>query len=68
MTIIRAVTLRNIMIILCILMLLPLGQKALGIKNKLQDVQEAGKIVCCRGAYRCREPVPPSSGQSRDIL
>lgn len=44
MTIIRAVTLRNIMIILCILMLLPLGQKALGIKNKLQDVQEAGKL------------------------
>ncbi|MEK3712918.1 hypothetical protein [Paenibacillus sp. FSL R7-0333] len=44
MTIIRAITLRNIMIILCILMLLPLGQKALGIKNKLQDVQEAGEL------------------------
>lgn len=44
MTIIRAVTLRNIMIILCILMLLPLGQKALGIKNKLKDVQEGGKL------------------------
>ncbi|MFD1909609.1 hypothetical protein ACFSQ7_45095 [Paenibacillus rhizoplanae] len=26
------------------MMLLPLGQKALGIKNKLQDVQEAGKL------------------------
>lgn len=68
MTIIRAITLRNIMIILCILMLLPLGQKALGIKNKLQDVQEAGKLYAAGGAYCCREPVPPSSGQSRDFL
>ncbi|MEK4853522.1 hypothetical protein NST04_27025 [Paenibacillus sp. FSL H7-0756] len=58
MTIIRAITLRNIMIILCILMLLPLGQKALGIKNKLKDVQEAGelyaagKLIAAESRYR----------------
>ena len=58
MTIVRAITLRNIMIILCILMLLPLGQKALGIKNKLKDVQEAGelyaagKLIAAENKYR----------------
>lgn len=58
MTIIRAITLRNIMIILCILMLLPLGQKALGIKHKLQDVKEAGelyaagKLIAAESRYR----------------
>lgn len=44
MTIIRAFTLRNIMIILCIFMLVLLGQKALGIHNKIQDVREAGRL------------------------
>ncbi|WP_405107405.1 hypothetical protein MHH28_27150 [Paenibacillus sp. FSL K6-1217] len=58
MTIKQAITLRNIMIILCILMLIPLGQKALGIKNKIQDVREAGelyaagKLIAAENRYR----------------
>ncbi|NQX47508.1 hypothetical protein HQN87_19420 [Paenibacillus tritici] len=44
MTIKQALTLRNIMIILCIFMLVLLGQKALGIRDKIQDIQEAGRL------------------------
>ncbi|WP_340021489.1 hypothetical protein MHI24_21130 [Paenibacillus sp. FSL K6-1096] len=44
MTIIRAFTLRNIMIILCIIMLILLGDKALGIRSKIEDVREAGRL------------------------
>lgn len=44
MTIKRALTLRNFMIILCIFMLVLLGQKVLGIEDKIQAVREAGRL------------------------
>jgi hypothetical protein len=58
MTIKRALTLRNIMIILCIFMLLLLGQKALGIEDKIQTVREAerlyaaGELIAAENQYR----------------
>lgn len=58
MTIIRAFTLRNIMIILCIFMLILIGDKALGIHSKIQDVREAdrlytaGELIAAENRYR----------------
>ncbi|WNS41340.1 hypothetical protein [Paenibacillus sp. MMS20-IR301] len=44
MTIKQALSLRNIMIILCILMTALLGQKVLGIEDKMKAVQEAERL------------------------
>lgn len=58
MTIKRALTLQNIMIILCIFMLVLLGQKALGIRDKIQAVKEAdrlyaaGDLIAAENQYR----------------
>ncbi|WP_342424382.1 hypothetical protein [Paenibacillus sp. FSL E2-0178] len=58
MTIKQALTLRNIMIILCIFMLVLLGQKALGIEDKIQTVREAerlyaaGELIAAENQYR----------------
>ena len=58
MTIIRAFTLRNIMIILCIIMLVLLGDKTLGIRSKIQDVREAGRLYSSEQSMKDLENSP----------
>ncbi|WP_379154287.1 hypothetical protein [Paenibacillus sp. sgz5001063] len=58
MTIKQALTLRNIMIILCMLMLVLLGQKGLRLQNKIETVREAerlyaaGDLISAENQYR----------------
>lgn len=58
MTIKQALTLRGAIILLCIVMLALLGQKAFRIEDKIQDVREAGRLyaagdlIAAESAYR----------------
>jgi hypothetical protein len=58
MTIKEVITMRNFMIILCIFMIFLLGQKALGINDKVKSVQEgdrlyaAGDLIAAEDWYR----------------